>query len=120
MDRFPKMLFRFPGADAALQDGRYALLTVHDEEAHDAALSDGWHEDPAAARQAHVEAQARAAEEAAAAATARDAEDLEKMRTAPPTRAEMEQKARELELKFDGRTSDAKLLRMIEAALAPA
>jgi hypothetical protein len=33
---------------------------------------------------------------------------------APPTRAELEQKARELGLKFDGRTSDKKLLKMIE------
>jgi hypothetical protein len=33
---------------------------------------------------------------------------------APPTRAELEQKAREIGLKFDGRTSDRKLLKMIE------
>jgi hypothetical protein len=33
---------------------------------------------------------------------------------APPTRAELEQKAKELGLKFDGRTPDRKLLKMIE------
>jgi hypothetical protein len=33
------------------------------------------------------------------------------------TRSEMEQKARELGLKFDGRTTDRKLLALIEAAL---
>jgi hypothetical protein len=36
---------------------------------------------------------------------------------APPTRAEMEQKATELGVKFDGRTTDAKLLARIEEAL---
>jgi hypothetical protein len=36
---------------------------------------------------------------------------------APPTRAEMEQKARELKIKFDGRTTDRKLLGLIESAL---
>ena len=34
-----------------------------------------------------------------------------------PTRAEMEQKATELGLKFDGRTSEAKLMRLIDEAL---
>jgi hypothetical protein len=36
---------------------------------------------------------------------------------APPTRAELEQKATELGIKFDGRTTDAKLLTKIEDAL---
>lgn len=36
----------------------------------------------------------------------------------PPTRAELEAKATELGLKFDGRNSDAGLSRMIAAALA--
>lgn len=35
----------------------------------------------------------------------------------PPTRSEMEQKATELGLKFDGRTSDRKLAAMIQEAL---
>ena len=39
---------------------------------------------------------------------------------APPTREELETKARELGLKFDGRTSDKTLLSKIEAALAGA
>lgn len=36
---------------------------------------------------------------------------------APPTRSELEEKGRELGLKFDGRTSDKKLFAMIEEAL---
>ncbi len=35
----------------------------------------------------------------------------------PPTRAELEAKATELGLKFDGRTSDAKLGKLIDEAL---
>lgn len=37
---------------------------------------------------------------------------------AAPTRAEMEEKAKELGIKFDGRTSDAKLIEKIEEALS--
>ncbi len=37
--------------------------------------------------------------------------------SAPVTRAELEQKARELGIKFDGRSTDAKLLQRIEQAL---
>jgi len=36
---------------------------------------------------------------------------------APPTRAELETKAREIGLKFDGRTSDRTLLRRITQAI---
>ena len=36
---------------------------------------------------------------------------------APKTREEMETKAKELGLKFDGRTGDKKLMSMIEEAL---
>lgn len=39
---------------------------------------------------------------------------------APPTRDELETKARELGIKFDGRTGDKALLAKIEAALAGA
>jgi len=38
--------------------------------------------------------------------------------TSPPTRAELEQKARELGIPYHHRTGDAKLAVMIEAALA--
>lgn len=118
MDRFPKMLFQYPGREA-FQDGLYSHCIVHDEDEHADALNDGWHEDPPAARRAHEESLAHAAAETEAAAAARDAEELERLKTAPPTRDEMETQATNLGLKFDGRTSDKKLLGLIEAALAP-
>ena len=42
---------------------------------------------------------------------------VEVMDDAPPTRKEMEAKANELGIKFDGRTSDKKLSSLIETAL---
>lgn len=44
-------------------------------------------------------------------------EELSEEDNSEPSRSEMENKARELKLKFDGRTSDKKLLAMIDAAL---
>lgn len=46
-----------------------------------------------------------------------EAVDGDHVDTSAPSREELEQKARELELKFDGRTSNAKLERMIDEAL---
>jgi len=108
MDMFPKMLYRFPAQlrDAvALQDGSYDSLTVADEAEHTDALAGGWFEVPSDAKAtfmeqlAATEAAARAAAEAAATA------DSDKQ----PTREELEAKATELGLKFDGRTTDRKL-----------
>lgn len=89
---FPRMLVR-PGTAWQLETGRYDLLTVSDQEAHDVALADGWfvsQEGAIAAKQAEA---------------------------SKPTRAELEQKAKELSIKFDGRTSDAKLAEAIAAKL---
>ena len=105
MDQFPAMLYRQPATarDAlALQDGKYDALIVADEAAQDAAMADGWCVTPADAKAAHEAAKAPAA----------PADD------ALPTRAEMEAKAHELGLKFDGRTGDKKLADMIAAKLA--
>lgn len=81
--------FRWEGRD-------YDLLTI-EESKIDEALAQGWF--------------MTAAEAVAAAESPKDES------SAPPTRAELEQKATELRLKFDGRTSNAKLAAMIEEAL---
>ena len=44
-------------------------------------------------------------------------DDSENDEVAPPTRAELEKKAKELGIKFDGRTSDEKLFKLITDAL---
>jgi hypothetical protein len=119
MDRFPKMLYRFPatsGDPVHLQDGAYNTLIVDDEAAHDEALAAGWHETSPQARQAHADAQEADAALAAAGAKAADTSDD----GAPATRAELEQKATELGIEFSPRIGDAKLAERIGAALAAA
>lgn len=112
MDRFPQMLYRFPGTggDAVtLQDGNYNLLQVDDEDAHGAALADGWSETAADARAAGTPPPIAAALEPEAPAND----------NAPPTRAELEAKATELGIAFRSNTSDKALSDRIAAALEP-
>lgn len=104
MNDFPRMLYRQPavGRDAlALQDGAYDWSTVADAAGLDAALSEGWHLTPADANEAAQAAQ----------------QPEEPADDAPPTRAELEAKAADLGLKFDGRWGDKKLADAIAAAL---
>ena len=51
MEQFPKMLYQAPGP-VQLEDGGYQTLIVADEAQLDAALADGWHEDPKGAKAA--------------------------------------------------------------------
>jgi hypothetical protein len=102
MQRFPQMLYRAGGSEE-IHGGRFATLIVADESALSAALADGWRETTGAALEAlHVSPDAPATE---------PADD------APPTRDELEQKARELGIKFDGRTGDKKLASLIAEKL---
>lgn len=118
MDDQTFMLVRV-GKEWQLESGWYDLRVVHTQEALDAALADGWFLDQYAAKAAHeaaaLAAQPAAAEvagDAGAAASAVPAAD------APPTRAELEQKARELGVKFGGRVSDKTLAQRIADKLA--
>jgi hypothetical protein len=118
-NRYPLMLFCFPalalvGAVAEpLQDGTYGTRTVASEDEHAAAMSDGWQETPADARAAHADR--IAAEQAATLGSVNTEPDD----NAPPTRAELEAKATELQIRFDKRTSDKALSDRIAAALEP-
>jgi hypothetical protein len=101
MERFPKMLYRFPstGVDTvALQDGSYDTLVAADEPAHDNALAAGWFETSPDARAAHEQPPATPVE-------------------APASREALEAQATDLGIKFDGRTSDKKLRDLIAATL---
>lgn len=89
----PTMVLKYPGKHQ-LQDGCYDWLIVDESEVDDA-LKEGWF---------RTKEEAKAAYEQPAAEPAADA---------PPTRAELEQKAKELGLKFDGRTTDKKLAALI-------
>ena len=89
----PTMLYKCPGPHD-IHGGRFDYVIV-DESEIATAQADGWH---------LTTTEAKAASEKPADVPADDA---------PPTREELEQKARELGIKFDGRTGDKKLAALI-------
>lgn len=92
---FPTLVYKCPG-DHQCQHGTYSYLGVADDAELAAARAQGWF---------------LTLPEAMSGENAEPADD------APPSREELEEKARELGIKFDGRTGDAALLRRIEAEL---
>lgn len=112
------MLYRFPGA-TQLQDGAYDCEVVLDEEV-EAKIAEGWHKTPAEAKAEGDAKKAAAEKDAAADADAKklaDARALIAGSEGAPSRAELEQKATELGIKFDGRVGDKKLAALIAEAL---
>jgi len=94
---YPRTLYRI-----SLDSSIYPALLVHNETEHSAARAVGWRDSiPEAIADAESELD-----------TAVEMDDL-----SPPTREEMESKARELGISFNKRTSDDKLLWRIEQAL---
>lgn len=91
------MMYRV-GTMAALESGMFDWRIVTADE-FDAAKADGWHLDQYAAKGAHESKPDVVPDDA------------------PPTRAELEQKATELGIKFDGRWGDKKLSDAITAKL---
>lgn len=92
---FPTLVYKTPGTHAR-SGGTYSYLGVADAAALDAALADGWF-------LTLPEAIAGKADEPAD--------------NSAPTREELEAKATELNIQFDGRTTDKKLAEKIEHAL---
>jgi hypothetical protein len=92
---FPTIVYRTPGAHHA-SSGSYDYKGAADEADLDRALSSGWF---------------RTLPEAMAG----DHEELPD--NSAPTREEMEAKAAELGIKFDGRTTDKSMAEKIETAL---
>ena len=100
---FPTLVYRCPGEHFGLNGKTYKYAQAVDSAAFDALLADGWKAtlpEACGLVSAPVEIEPEA--------------DL----LAPPTRAELEAKATELGLKFDGRTRDGKMSAMIADALA--
>lgn len=100
---FPTILYRVPGAHSG-NGFTYDYAGALDQKAADVLKAQGWHE-------TLLDAVSPPTVEPAASDDGVPADD------APPTRAELEAKANELGVKFDGRTSDALLLSRINAAL---
>ena len=94
---FPRTVFK-NGGNLDRAGGKYSDLLVLNQAQFDKALEEGW------------------------SATLPEAinppqKEDNQPDDAPPTREEMEAKARELGIKFDGRIGDKKLLALIEKAL---
>lgn len=97
----PTMLYKHPGAHEMHGD-KFDYIVV-DEQDVDQAKKDGWSLTTTEAK-AKTKAPAKTA-------------DVVADDNAPPTREELEAKATELGIKFDGRTSDSKLGSLIAKAL---
>lgn len=102
---FPRMVYR-AGSMVELESGRYDWRIVADENECVGAQAEGWHLDQYAAKAA-----------AEAPQVAEDAPPDEVADNAPPTREELEHKAQELGIKFDGRWGDKKLAAAIAEKL---
>ena len=126
MPAFPTLVYRAPGSSQHSSGGRYRYRGAANQAEYDALLAEGWHSTILAAvvaagdrafahnrKPAGLLAKARA--KLAEQAPVVKAED-----DAPATRVEMEAKAIELGIKFDGRTTDARLLAKITEALRAA
>lgn len=105
MNEYPRMMYRAGGTEE-IHGSRFHTRIVANVDEQDAALIDGWSLTTDAAR-------AAAAPKSAATEHKDDAHD-----DAPPTRAELEQKARELGIEFSPRLGDAKLAERIAEKLA--
>jgi hypothetical protein len=93
---FPTLMYRTPGPRKGPNGSTYAYVGVQDKDQFAERLAQGWHPTIVAAL-----------------GLADEAID----ETSPPTRDELEAKARELGVSFNKRTSDAVLLRRIEEAI---
>jgi hypothetical protein len=102
---FPTIVYKVPGKHLR-PHGTYDYAGVNTQEEFDAKLSEGWYESLPAA----IEGKPAKPAEAASEPVLDD--------NAPPTREELEAKATELGIKFDGRYSDKKIAQMIDEALA--
>lgn len=97
---FPVHVYKSPGNHRFRNGKTYRYMSVANEDELNRAIADGWNTNK---------------EDAVNGKTAELPDQV--IDNAPPTREEMETKARQLGVKFDGRTSDRKLLKLIEAAL---
>lgn len=108
MSEFPDIVYRTPGLHRAQNGGTFDYLGVNSQDELDAALADGWHRTIGEAF-AKIEAEGVIAE----VTEANDAIDD----VSPATRDELEQKAKELGVSFNSRTSDKVLAQRIADAL---
>ena len=98
-DQFPTLVYKGRGPHSRA-GGTYDFADANDQEELDARLADGWFTTLPEAIDAH------------------DNPVVKSEDNAPPTRKELETKAKELGIKFTTRTTDAELSAAITSALA--
>ena len=106
MTDFPTILYRTPGPHKKPRGVTYATKGAADQAEFDALIANGWFAsyDDAVSGKAAPKAAAKVADEPVD-------------EVSGPTREELESKADELGLSYDGRTSDKKLAERIAEAL---
>lgn len=110
MNRFPQALFRAGGAEV-IEGKPFTSKMVQDEEQLEAARAEGFRD---TTDEALSDADAKLAE----AKKDSDADGSDDNR--PPSRAELEVKAKELGIEFKAQTSNKKLAELVDAKLAEA
>jgi hypothetical protein len=118
--RFPVKLYKVPGRKR--KDGiRCDWLEAFDQRSLDVSLARGWYlslADAQAAAKGGTQHPSKAPSVVSTISSEPVAEAADAVADdAPPTREELEEKARELGIKFDGRTGDKLLLKRITEAL---
>jgi hypothetical protein len=108
MTDFPAILYRTPGPFKKPRGGTYATRPAADKEAFDALIAKGWFASYEEAKGGKV-----AKEIIESAESFEDAVD----EVSDATRDELEDKAKELNVSFNARTSDKKLAERIATAL---
>lgn len=118
MDKFPMMVYKAPGSHE-VHGHLLSIATATSEEDLAEAKSAGWFETTTEAAEAYAEQQREAHERRVAEANAlAQAQANASSKDPAPTRAEMEVKAKELGIEVKANTTDAALLKAINAKLA--
>lgn len=107
-NQFPRMLYQQPGTEE-IHGGRFASRIVNDQAEQDDAIEQGWHLTTDEAK--------GASSKNADGGTGTGSDDSGSDDNAPPTREELEAKAKELGIQFAPNIGDAKLLERINDAL---
>lgn len=109
MSEYPDMVYRVPGLHNTGGGQTFDYRGVNDQDELDTALADGWRRTLDEA----IDATPTADDVIEAVSEAQDAIDA----VTPATRDELEQKARDLGIGFNARTSDAVLAQRIAEAV---